>query len=529
MSRLLRWGQGVVNQIATGNIIVNSIGGTATPPPPIHIVDIVREEQGTCETTQDTPTCTSTSKYFVQGDAYTPPVTLLWSVTAPATITSGQGTNELYVSIDSADPATYDVTVIATDISGSDTMTKTFTDLRTAEPPITITSITRTSGGTCEYPTGGSCASTSIYDVAVSNATGTVTYNWTVTGNAVIDAGQGTSSIEVLTGQTDTPVTYNVSCTVTDDNSTDTEAQDFTDTRTAGLQPIVLFSTNSTQRTIDNGVSWQPINPVIVSRAAKSANTFGTCQFSSVGLRSTDGGSTYADTTFRNAFGSNGPYDISTNGTTWITVGSGGQASISTDDSASWTLLSPLGLNSGSATATFRSIRSNGTTWVAGANSGYASRSTDDGVTWTALPPGLNCGDPAAGCYGLANNGDTWVSVHLFGWASRSTDNGVTWTALPRALDCAANPNWARIVANGSVFIAVGNNGYASRSTDNGVTWTALPIGLNNGLTSIIALINQGNVWMAFGTNVSSRSTDNGATWTGFSTPTGSATVQGVA
>ena len=124
-------------------------------------------------------------------------------------------------------------------------------EIPVADQPISLDDITEDTVGSCEYPAGGDCTASSVHSAVISNETGTVSYTWSVDTGIITD-GQGTATVTVeTTGNSDT--TFNLSCEVSDDNSTDTLSESFTHTRTEASAPVVEtvyinfdFSNNAT-------------------------------------------------------------------------------------------------------------------------------------------------------------------------------------------------------------------------------------------------------------------------------------------
>ena len=113
--------------------------------------------------------------------------TYTWTVPAGSTITSGQGTTSLNVTLGSTSG---NICVTSTTICGTSTP---------ACVPITITTIPPAPGaitGSTSVCTG----STQTYSITA--VTGATTYTWTVPAGTTITSGQGTTSITVTAGST---------------------------------------------------------------------------------------------------------------------------------------------------------------------------------------------------------------------------------------------------------------------------------------------------------------------------------------
>lgn len=293
---------------------------------------------------------------------------------------------------------------------------------------------------------------------------------------------------------------------------------------------------------------------------------------SSVGelYRSTDNGSTWAETAIQNApqvihavgYGEFNPDPVidpepdpdpgdpdpgdPDDDPAWIAAGNNGKVARSTDDGVTWAYA-----NAGfeSEEAVFAACSdSSGRVIVAGEN-GEMRRSTDNGATWASVVAGfgastIRCvatsglgmwvaaGDDgkvrfsadhgatwAAATTGLVESSDiegiatdgagTWVAVGRFGDLIRSTNNGATWLTVDAGFD----DDDIRCVATDAdgVWIAAGFAGKIRRSADNGLTWATV----DNPSTYVRAIAtNRNGVWVAGGwLGEMLRSTDNGLTW----------------
>lgn len=337
----------------------------------------------------------------------------------------------------------------------------------TPEPGITISSITRDSGGTCEYPAAGACVAQSVYSVAYAFETGAVAYQWSVDGGASI-VGSATGTTVTVDGPSSaTNDSYNVTCELTDDNSTVTEVTSFTDTKSEYVPP-------------SDPTSWK-----------------------NLGLR-IGGVTSVLDIAFDTE-------------DTFILVGEDGKAARTTDFGVTTTAISPNYLNSGAASGDMWSIATdhNGTC-VCMVNSGYASRSTDGGATWTALPQFLGLGSGDFRVVSWAN-GVFIAGSRFTGEAARSTD-GLTWTLLPAHLNSGSSTG-SLICVEGSAsgaWVAMFQGGFSSLSQDNGLTWTILPQYLNNGNAGTVFRIATDSNGLWFMTSKlanTATSTDDGVTW----------------
>ena len=135
--------------------------------------------------TGTTPVCPNTTGVIysvtnVVGDTYN------WTVPAGATITSGQGTNQITVNFGATGGT---ISVIETNICGPGPAV----NFALVVTPIPVTSVI----------TGPSpvCANSTAIVYSVTNVAGN-TYNWSVTGSGVITSGQGTNQVTINWGAT---------------------------------------------------------------------------------------------------------------------------------------------------------------------------------------------------------------------------------------------------------------------------------------------------------------------------------------
>jgi len=113
-------------------------------------------------------------------------------------------------------------------------------------------------------------------------------------------------------------------------------------------------------------------------------------------------------------------YDVAYGASTVIAVGQTGQIQRSTDEGASWSVISPAGSYSG----IFHGVAYDGTgTWVAVGESGEIQYSTDNGLTWTSTnPSGGYTGD----FYAVKFGGGLFIAAGDTGELQVSED-GITW------------------------------------------------------------------------------------------------------
>jgi hypothetical protein len=110
----------------------------------------------------------------------------VWTVPTGITITSGQGTNILNISVTTAYVGG-NLSVAAVNACGTGPARIRVTALNLLNAP-----------GSISGPTSGVCGETQTYSIAAIS--GAVTYNWTVPAGATINSGQGTTSINVTFG-----------------------------------------------------------------------------------------------------------------------------------------------------------------------------------------------------------------------------------------------------------------------------------------------------------------------------------------
>jgi len=93
------------------------------------------------------------------------------------------------------------------------------------------------------------CKATSIHQVRIQNEVGTVSYTWTADSPAVIESGQGTDTVTVST-ESETDVTFDLTCEVQDDITTDSITKTITHKREALVPEKDIFGY------IDEFINW---------------------------------------------------------------------------------------------------------------------------------------------------------------------------------------------------------------------------------------------------------------------------------
>lgn len=478
---------------------------------PLTITDIVLDSGGSCFY-QSGGGCQAISTYSVATSDGNGEKSYSWTITGDASI-QGATTESTVTTIgildDDAD--TYNLTCEVTDNTASPSLTKEFTDTKQLDPPISITSINRDSGGTCDYLTNGTCSARSVYSVSYTGDSGVVGYSWSVDNGATIIGNSALSTVTVDGTNTDTDDSYNVTCVVTDDNSTDNASELFVDVKSeSDIDPNAWASIQSAGTQV-NGLASNDLTVVAVQSnalAARSDDSGRNWVALPVGLNSG------ATTENANA--------VASNGDVFVAVFNGGYAARSDDDGLTWTAL-PQGLDIPVTTTSFYAIdASDSGVWIVGGDAGYSSRSDDNGITWTALPQDLNSGGTGRYIPSLATNKQgIWVVGFELGYASRSDDDGLTWTALPVGLNSGNDNGWysnSAMAALENTFVCGQNGGFASISDDFGATWSQLEPGLSSGTNTETIYALEPSTTGAFvsglGAGYASFSVDRGHTWT---------------
>ncbi len=302
-------------------------------------------------------------------------------------------------------------------------------------------------------------------------------------------------------------------------------------------------------RSIDNGVTWNPVNVgltnMFVRSLAVSGNTILAGTDGGGICRSTDNGATWTQSTPNKpyipvtAFAVNGTtlfagafecgvFRSTNNGTQWssssvglpldsnIALAANGTAIFvselsgvfrSLDNGATWTR-SDKGLEKAFVTT----LATNGMTIFAGTYRQGVFRSTDNGATWAQV----NLGTSNIGVFSFAVNG-----MNIFAGTGngvfRSTDNGVNWSLIGTNNTGFVDKYVRLLGMNGTTLFAGTSNGIF-RSSDFGTTWIAANTGLPNQANAQSFAISGTNIFVGiFGSGVF-RSSDNGTTWTQEST-----------
>jgi len=265
-------------------------------------------------------------------------------------------------------------------------------------------------------------------------------------------------------------------------------------------------------RSLDEGLTWQSINNgvaldyrnvgwIVVDSADNLVAGAGSHVGSNV-YRSTDNGESW--TSITSGFGGS---CAAQNDSGHIYLGNTGygQYSVSKDGGYTWTHYSHP-----SPFIYCIEINDSGHIFIGGNYTGY--RSTDNGATWTVLSGGIT-----SSINSIAINS----SGHLFAGNSleyasqsgilKSTDNGDSWTPVKEGFRVYPTHN---IVINNAGDIFVGSWGWGIwRSTDEGVTWTQQNSGLHHFYIKSLYILNDGNIYAGADGGGIYRSTDNGESW----------------
>lgn len=251
-------------------------------------------------------------------------------------------------------------------------------------------------------------------------------------------------------------------------------------------------------RSLDGGVSWNPVNNGLAGRATYAVlkdngvlyagvedGIFTSVNEGQTWTRTLSGPSTYNFLVFESKVYAGtlfGVYVTANRGQTWTRVSNGLPAGIVTSLSLVGNVLYATHISSG----VYRSLDS-GQSWTA-VNNGLTNlralsfvvrgaslfvgtgtgvfRSTNEGQNWSAVNNGL----PAGQVFALTFSGPNLLAAVRGEAIYRSTDNGDTWV---KSANGALHPFVNTLFANGNTVFASGNGGLGViRSLDNGQTWS---------------------------------------------------------
>ena len=188
--------------------------------------------------------------------------------------------------------------------------------------------------------------------------------------------------------------------------------------------------------------------------------------------------------------------DMAFNGSTYVTVGSGGYASVSATG-LSWTEYAISGAPD------LQGVTWNGSIFCA-VGTGANAYTSPDGITWT----------PHAMPYNtfwkrVVWNGSLFCAIANFGYTATSPD-GITWT--PR--DAIGSINYIGLIWTGTSFVAVPSESSGTPWTSpDGITWTQQAvIGGNDGFLSTEATFAANTIFIPSGTKLYISS--DGVNWT---------------
>lgn len=126
----------------------------------------------------------------------------VWTVTG-ATLTSGQGTDEIVVDTSDTTSVTYKVSLTTTLMGHSETIEREYIHGRNQVwTPIIINSLTETISGSCDYVSPGTCYTESTHVVSASGAISS--YTWTTDDAFTVVSGLGTNTVVLSSDNSDT-------------------------------------------------------------------------------------------------------------------------------------------------------------------------------------------------------------------------------------------------------------------------------------------------------------------------------------
>ncbi|GEM_PF-1908165 len=249
----------------------------------------------------------------------------------------------------------------------------------------------------------------------------------------------------------------------------------------------------------DYTVEYQSSNGVIyVTNAAN--NTI---------LKSTDGGTTWTDTTNGGAF--NSPRDLTTDSANAIYVTNLSNNTIlkSTDGGTTWTdatnggaFNNPIGITTDSANNIY----------VANADNNTILKSIDGGASWTDTTNAGAFNGPRGITVDSANN--IYVANADNNTILKSIDGGASWTDTTNGGVFSTPASITTDSAN-AIYVTNAGNNTILKSTDGGASWTDTTNGGAFNSPIGITTDSANNIFVAnFNNNTILKSTDGGATWT---------------
>lgn len=281
-----------------------------------------------------------------------------------------------------------------------------------------------------------------------------------------------------------------------------------------------LGYSDSVKRSIDGGVTWQPLPlPTLLwgyatSFQAFTADVIIVRDYANRTYLTVDGGAHWA---LREASGTPSPSLNSVwffDSREGVAIGNDGSSVRTTDGGQTWTTSTPNG-NYGWRNMQFLADGSVG--WVSSAT-GAIYRSTDKGHSWLSPVPQTSA-PMYASDFHFVDSLHGWAVSNQYSAANlfRTVDGGNTWQALPGYTGSGGFS--ALRFADATHGVAVGPAGVALTTSDGGDTWLARPTGSSRAMRRITFIDSM--VAVAVGdAGAIIRSNDRGQSWVKVAAPT---------
>ena len=414
-------------------------GGVAyysTPPGPK--VTITQSATGSCNFAGASSGCTAVSTMSLLNPDAAVLTDIVWAVSPPGVLSGANGLTSIQINVTSDENVTAAVTCTLK-IDGVDTVLtgevdSTHNDI---SEQLVITSINRDSGGSCEYPAGDTCVSSSVFSVTTSGGSGTKSYEWSVNGSVSFVGARNTPTVEIETIESDTDITYTVSCEITDRKFVAFKNEEFTDVRTEEVvgiikQNVVSFLVNNTfgnktvAITLPTGEN-RAIVACISKTASATGNTLNygcTIGGQTHSLTQVTHDATYAYYTVHFVFLEDKIAAMTNNNATFTFSGSGQSASASNAYSATVHCCSGV-----SSAAQFASLTATG---VVAGDALITSAGFNGNITWTNINGVLNSTMDVGDNFTAGNTANSVVSPVVSG--SVTTGTGGTYPVTTRLI-----------------------------------------------------------------------------------------------
>jgi hypothetical protein len=198
--------------------------------------------------------------------------------------------------------------------------------------------------------------------------------------------------------------------------------------------------------------------------------------------------------------------DVAYNGNVWVAVGNGTNGIAYSYNGINWTGIGTTALSSGWV------VRYENNMFIAGSNSNVnpTLSYSYDGINWTGLNNILGF------IRGLTYDGTRWIIGGNGSSDIKSSVDGITWTGGTLITNLFAIYT---LDSFGGKTIAGGSGTVTMAYSTNATTWTAVPSSTSIIATPCNAIINNGNIWVAGGSNADTTKrlaySYDGLSWTG--------------